>query len=84
MFTTAVKGSAALRWVGGTPGNLDKVSEMQIYQEGGGILQPVKFSIVCELEDEFVNHAIDANCPADEFEVSIGGVVEDEAVSIKG
>lgn len=26
MLTTAVKGIAALRWVGGTPGNLDEVS----------------------------------------------------------
>jgi hypothetical protein len=53
-------------------------------QEGAGSLQPIKLPIVCELEDELVNHAIDANCPTDKFKVSIGGVVEDEAVSIEG
>jgi len=38
---------------------------------------------VRKFEDELVNYAIDANRPTDKFEISVGRVVEDEAVSIE-
>lgn len=46
-------------------------------------VQPVKFAIMCEGEDKFVYNAVNGNCPADEFKASVGGVVEDEIVSVK-
>ena len=39
---------------------------------------------MCEFEDEFVNHTIDANRATDKLEISIRRIVEDKIVSIKG
>lgn len=38
---------------------------------------------MCELEDELVDHAIDTNGSADELQVCICRVVEDEVVAVE-
>jgi hypothetical protein len=66
-----VKGSAALRWVGGTPGSLDRISRARKIVGRLQNVQPVEFPVMRELEDKLVNHAIDSDCPTDKFEVSV-------------
>jgi hypothetical protein len=36
-----------------------------------------------EFEDKLINHAVDANRPADKLQVSVGRVVEDEVVAVE-
>jgi hypothetical protein len=71
MFTTAVKGRAALRWVGGTPGSLGESQlcphEIKSIQN----VQPIQFPVMRELEDKLIDHTIDSDCPTDKFEVSV-------------
>lgn len=50
---------------------------------GGGNAQPIKLSIVCEFEDKFVDHAVDANRAAHKLQISIRRIVEDEVVMIE-
>jgi hypothetical protein len=45
--------------------------------------QPVNNFVVCKAENELVDNAINAHCPADEFQGSVFGVVEYKMVSIK-
>ena len=46
-------------------------------------LHPRDFLIVCELEDEFVDDTIDTHRSADELQLGVSGVAEDEAVGIE-
>jgi hypothetical protein len=71
MFTTAVKGSAALRWVGGTPGSLNEVSCVRTGLRRFQNVQPIQFPVMRELEDELINHAVDPDRSTDKFEVSV-------------
>jgi hypothetical protein len=71
MFTTAVKGIDALRWVGGTPGNLEG-SAVCRRNNGAQHVQPVDFPVMGEFEDELVDHAVNSNCSTDKFEVGVG------------
>jgi hypothetical protein len=58
--------------VGGTPGNLEKVSRVRSdILERAGDVQPIELPVVCELEDELINHTIDANRATDKFEISV-------------
>jgi len=52
-------------------------------REGWKNAQPVKFTVMREFEDELINHAVDANRPADELQVCIGRVIEDEIVAVE-
>jgi hypothetical protein len=49
-----------------------------------GKLQPINNSVVREREDEFVDYAVYAYGSGNEFEVGVGGVIEDEMVSVEG
>jgi hypothetical protein len=45
--------------------------------------QPIKLTIVRELEDELVNHAVDADGSTHKLKVSVCRVVEDEVVAVE-
>jgi hypothetical protein len=51
--------------------------------EGKGDKQPINNFVVRKAEDELVDHAVDANGPAHELELSVLGVVEYEMVTIE-
>lgn len=38
---------------------------------------------MCKIEYELVNYTIDTDSPADQLELGVGGVVEDEAVLVE-
>lgn len=59
--------------MGGTPGSLQDVSFVLEYGSGSREwnTQPVEFPVMCELEDEFVDHAINADCSTYELELGI-------------
>lgn len=49
----------------------------------GGDLQPINLPIVREGEDEFVDDPVDADGAADELQLRIRGVAEDEVVAVE-
>lgn len=72
--------------VGGWHARHSGQSQLSFKEEkkgGAGNVQPIELPIVCEFEDKFVNHTIDANRATDELEISVCGIVEDEVVPIK-
>ena len=61
-----------------------KVSRVRSHALGkAGDLQPIELPVVCEFEDELINHTIDTNRAADQLEVGVCRVVEDEVVPIE-
>lgn len=83
MLTTAVNGMAALRCVGGTPGKLNRVSHGVAKRKRWGNEQPIKLPVMCELEDEFVDHTVDTYRPTHELQIGVRRVVEDEVVAVE-
>jgi len=51
--------------------------------EGKGDKQPINNFVVRKAEYELVDHAVDANGPAHELELSVLGVVEDEVMTVE-
>lgn len=46
--------------------------------------QPINLPFMREFEDEFINHPINANSPANQLQFRIIRIVEDEVVAVEG
>lgn len=84
MFTTAVKGSSALRCVGGTPGSLGTLAGLDERSVKTRYVQPIKFPVMSELEDELINDAIDTDCATDEIKGCVCRIIEDKVIPVEG
>ena len=66
--------------------NIDNAREWQLHIFvcwGHTREQPVYDRIMCEFEDELIDHAIDADCTADKLQLRVLGVAEDKVVCVE-
>lgn len=46
-------------------------------------LQPIKFFVVGKFEDKLIDYSVDSECPANQLQIGIFRVIENEIVSIE-
>ena len=47
-------------------------------------VQPIKFPVMSELEDELINDAIDTDCATDEIKGCVCRIIEDKVITVEG